>query len=131
MRKSEAELIVGAARHHGVQGADLEAVEQATRQTVAIDDVDVGALGPWQRVMAYAMSVWLAKLDGVVNADELASLRALAARLGVEDSQAVAARSAAMDLLVLPHNRPDRFDLTVLDEALQKRLPTLYGASAG
>lgn len=130
MRKDEARGLLRAAKRHGLAGEDLEVIEKATEQPIKMEDVDVTGLDPWGRLFTYALANWLAKLDGVVNTEELASLRALADQVDLPDPKLQAARSAVMDILVLPEgNRPEKYDFDALEARLQEKLPALYRSS--
>jgi uncharacterized membrane protein YebE (DUF533 family) len=128
LKRSEATALVDAARKHGLEGADLAAVEQSTRSAVALDAFDPGAMSAWDRVVTYALASWLARLDGVQSADESAVLRRLGERLGLDDGLRQRAASAAFDIAVLPDGgRPDRYDFVKLVARLREKLPQLAG----
>jgi len=78
------------------------------------------------RALTYVLAMWLAKVDGVVNAEELATLRELGARLGLPEIKLKAAASAAFDITCLPGgNRPEKFEFSKLEARLHEKLPAL------
>lgn len=130
MRKDEAAGLIKAAESIGLGGDDLEAVEAAAATESRVEDVDLSALSPWQLALTYACANWVAKLDGVVNAEEVKSLRALGEATGLPDNKLQAARSAAFDIAVLPGgNRPEKYDFSALENRLKEKLPALYKTS--
>lgn len=126
LSRSEATALVEAAKKHGLDGADLAAVEASTKSKVAIDAFDPGDMSQWDRVITYALASWLAKLDGVQSTSETDTLKQLGERLGLADSVRQRAAAAAFDVSVLPQGgRPDRYDFAKLVDHLKKRLPTI------
>jgi uncharacterized membrane protein YebE (DUF533 family) len=83
IRQDETKALLRAAAQCGLVGDELAAVEKAAKDGVALDAVDVSGLNEWQKGLTYALSYWLAKVDGVVNAQELAHLKALGQKLGL------------------------------------------------
>lgn len=126
MRKKEAAGLLRAARVCGLEGADLAAVEAAITQAPALDSLDLSEVGPWEAAVTYAIAVWLAKLDGVVNTEELANLRTLRDRFGVPRPKLDAAASAAFDVTCLPGGASvESFDFAALEARLREKLPAL------
>ncbi len=124
MRKDEARGLERAAAAFGLDEAELSEVKHATESAVSIDDVEFGEMNRWQRALTYAFASWLAKLDGVVNSEELATLRKLGAQLDLPQATLQSAASAAFDIACLPEgHRPDKYDLAALEERLTEKLP--------
>ena len=73
--------LLRAARESGIEGQDFEALETAVQAGVKLDDFDPSQLTDWEKAFAYAIAVFVAKLDGVVNPAESESLTALGAVL--------------------------------------------------
>ncbi len=95
----EAAALVRAAQASGLAGADLLAVEHATRTRTSLDALDVAALDPDVREYVYALATMLARADGQVVEEERVVLQALGDRLGLDgearERAAVAARALA------------------------------------
>src|SRR5437588_10327861 len=70
VEKGEADAIVHAARECGIEGAELDAVKQATQQKVELSAIKSMTLEPEERLFVYAMATWLARVDGVVMPEE-------------------------------------------------------------
>jgi hypothetical protein len=88
--------------------------------------VALGELTGWERAVTYAIAYWLAKVDGVVNAEELKNLRTLGKLLELPQPKLDAAASAAFDVACLPGgHRPEKYDFTALAERLREKLPSL------
>lgn len=126
LRAEESRGVLGAARDVGLTAEDLKEVEAALARGVELESLDLSALSGSERALTYALSMWLAKLDGVVNAEELATLRKLGAALGLPEPKLKAAASAAFDITCLPGgHRPEKFEFARLEERLREKLPAL------
>jgi hypothetical protein len=126
LRARETKALLRAAQECGLQAEDLAAVEGAVRDGVSLDDVDLSGLSGWDRAVTYAIAYWLAKVDGVVNTEELEHLRTLRARLELPQPKLDAAASAAFDVVCLPGgHRPDKYDFQALATRLREKLPSL------
>jgi hypothetical protein len=126
LNRKEAEGLVRAAKACGVAGADLTEVERATKERIALRDIDMSGMPRWEQVLTYALASWLASLDGVQSTDERETLVQLGDALGVDKALRVRASAAANDIACLPDGgRPDRFDFVKLAERLRERLPQL------
>jgi uncharacterized tellurite resistance protein B-like protein len=126
LRAKETKALLRAAEAAGLDGDDLAAVQQATQDGVSLDDVSLGDLTGWERAVTYAIAYWLAKVDGVVNAEELKHLRALGAKLELPQPKLDAAASAAFDVACLPGgHRPEKYDFMALADRLREKLPAL------
>ncbi len=130
MKKDEAAGLQRAAKENGLDEEGLAAVAATADEKVELDGLDLGGLNDWQGALTYAFANWLARLDGVVNAEEVKSLRALGERTGLADRKLQAARSAAFDVAMLPGgDRPDKYDFAAVEERLKEKLPATYNAS--
>lgn len=126
IRQDETKALLRAAAQCGLVGDELAAIEKAAKDGVALDAVDVSGLNDWQKGLTYALSYWLAKVDGVVNAQELAHLKALGQKLGLHELKLQAAQSAVFDITCLPGgHRPDKYDFGALAERLRVKLPSI------
>jgi hypothetical protein len=105
-------------------------VEAAATSGADLTSIDLSELSGAERGLTYAMAMWLAKVDGVVNTEELNALRKLGEQLGLPDAKLRAAASAALDIACLPGgNRPDKFEFAALETRLSEKLPALMQRS--
>ncbi len=126
MKKTEIEGLLTAAKACGLEDDDRSEVAVATKDGVDLDTLDLSVLGPWERALTYAIASWLAKLDGITNAQELKALKALGGRLDLPAQKLELAASAAFDIACLPEgHRPEKFDFDALAARLKEKLPTL------
>jgi uncharacterized membrane protein YebE (DUF533 family) len=126
MRKNERAGLGRAAKECGLAGDDLAAVEAALTQETKLDDFVPGDMTEWQRVLTYALAVWLTRLDGVQSSDEHASLGQLAKRLDVKKHICDRAAAAALDIAALPTGgRPETFEFSKLATRLAEKLPQI------
>ncbi len=126
VRKDEVDGLLNAARGVGLAEDELSEVKTALDGGCALDSIEVGALSPAERALTYALAMWLAQVDGLVDATELATLRDLGRRLELPEAKLQAAASAAFDIVCLPGgNRPDKFEFALLEARLREKLPAL------
>ena len=126
MKKTEVDGLLRAAKACGVSEDDRALIAAAAKDGVHLDDLDLGGLGNWERALTYAIGSWLAKLDGITNAQEMKQLKELGSRLGLPQRQLDLASSAAMDIACLPEgHRPEKFDFDALATRLRAKLPTV------
>lgn len=126
LKQNEAKGLLRAAQTCGLAGDDLVTIEQATKNGVKLEDVALGDLTEWQKGLTYALAYWLAKVDGVVNSEELKHLKVLGEMVGLHDLKLKAAQSAVFDVTCLPGgHRPDKYDFEALVERLKVKLPSL------
>ena len=130
MKRDEAQALLRAAAAAGLSGDELTALEQATKNGASLDEVDLSGLSEWHKGLTYALAYWLAKVDGVVNADELRHLRRLGEMVGLPKLKLEAAQSAVFDVLCLPGgHRPDKYDFDALVDRLKTKLPSLASSA--
>lgn len=126
LRADEARGLLGAAKEVGLSDADVAEVQGALDEGLELESLDLACLSGAERALTYAFAMWLAKVDGVVNAEELATLRKLGALLDLPQPKLKSAASAAFDVTCLPGgNRPDKFEFSKLEERLREKLPAL------
>jgi len=119
----EADAIVRAAVEAGLELAEIEEIEAATRERIDLGTVDRSSLSKEDRLFVYAIACWIARLDGEVTADESETLSALAERLGVPERPRAHAESIAREIAALPEgDRPARYDLLKLRTTIGERL---------
>jgi hypothetical protein len=129
-QKNEGAALLRAARECGVEADDLAELEAATKKSIALESVDLAALGDWEKVLTYSLASWIALLDGVVSTEEHKSLRALGTQLALAAPLRERAAAAAFDISVLPDGRPDKYDFTKLVTRLHERMPQLAPKAA-
>ena len=126
LRAKETKALLRAAKECGLDEQDMAAVEAAAREGVSLEGVNLEGLTGWEKAVTYAIAYWLAKVDGVVNTEELSHLKQLGARLGLPQPKLDAAASAAFDVACLPGgHRPEKYDFAALAERLRTKLPSL------
>jgi tellurite resistance protein len=126
MKKAETEGLKRAAKTCGLTDADFAAVEEAAKGGTDLDTLDLSGLTGWQRAVTYAVANWLARIDGVVNTEELKHLKHLGRLLDLPDAKLSAAASAAFDIACLPGgDRPEKYDFDALAERLRVKVPSL------
>jgi uncharacterized membrane protein YebE (DUF533 family) len=126
LRADESRGVLGAAEEVGLSQEELSEVKAALESGLELESLDFSGLSGAERALTYALSIWLAKVDGVVNAEELKTLRKLGAALDLPDQKLKAAASAAFDITCLPGgNRPEKFEFKKLEERLREKLPAL------
>ena len=126
VRAEEAQGLLGAAREAGLSEAELSEVKAALDQGLELAALDLSGLSGAERALTYAFAVWLGKVDGLVNAEELKTLRQLGALLALPKPKLKLAASAAFDISCLPGgNRPEKFEFSKLEARLREKLPAL------
>ena len=121
----EIDAIARAALDEGLELAEIEAIEKAIRDGVAIDEVDIQSLSPRDRLYAYAVASWVSLVDGERTEREDAALFSLAFVLRLTPRGRQEADSIVRDLFDKPDgDKLARFDLKGLRTELQRRLGT-------
>lgn len=121
----EIDAIARAALDEGLELAEIEAIETAIRDGVAIDEVDIQSLSPRDRLYAYAVASWVSLVDGERTEREDAALFSLAFVLRLTPRGRQEADSIVRDLFDKPDgDKLARFDLKGLRTELQRRLGT-------
>ena len=120
----EADAIVRAAVESGLDLAEIEAIEAATKEPIDLGTLDRAALTKPDRVFVYAIACWIARLDGRVTDEEAKALAELGERLGIPERPRALAEALAREIAELPEgDRPPRYDLDRLRDAIGERLP--------
>jgi hypothetical protein len=119
----EVDAIARAALDEGLELAEVESIEKAIRDGVAIDEVDIYKLSARDRLYAYAVASWVSLVDGARTEREDAALFSLAFVLRLTPR----GRQEADELVNELFHRPDgekleRFDLKGLRAELERRL---------
>jgi hypothetical protein len=126
LRADESRGLLGAAKEAGLTDGELGEVQAALDKGLELEALDLGRLSGSEKALTYGFAMWLAKVDGVVNAEELATLRRLGTLLDLPEPKLKSAASAAFDITCLPGgNRPEKFEFSKLEARLREKLPAL------
>jgi hypothetical protein len=129
MTSEESKGLLRAAEACGLSSDDRDAIAQATRSPIGMEQISLDSASDWQRAFTYALGCWLSQMDGSMNAAEKDSLVALGELTDLHDLKLKAAASAAFDVACLPGgHKPDRYDFAALEERLIAKLPSLAPA---
>jgi uncharacterized membrane protein YebE (DUF533 family) len=126
LRADESRGLLGAAKEVGLSEEELAEVKASLESGLELESLDFSGLTGAERALTYAFAMWLAKVDGIVNAEELATLRKLGTLLDLPEPKLKSAASAAFDITCLPGgNRPEKFEFSKLEARLRDKLPAL------
>lgn len=124
VQENEVAALRRAALEYGLSEEQAATLEERARSGVSLADVELPELTKWQAALTYSFAVWIAKVDGIVNREELALLRDLGTKLGLEQLRRDAARSATYDIAALPGgHKPSQYDFAQLEAKLAEKLP--------
>jgi uncharacterized membrane protein YebE (DUF533 family) len=127
----EADAIVRAAVEAGLDLAEIEEIELATRERIDLGTIDRSTLTKEDRLFVYALACWIARLDGDVSDEEAAALGALGERLGVPEKPRAHAEAIALEIARMPEgDRPARYDIVLLRSTIGDRLRQAHEARA-
>ena len=85
LRADESRGLLSAAKEVGLTDGELAEVQAALDQGQELEALDLGSLSGPEKALTYGFAMWLAKVDGVVNAEELATLRRLGTLLDLPE----------------------------------------------
>lgn len=126
LRADESRGLLAAAKEVGLSDEELGEVQSALDKGLELEALDLGSLSGSEKALTYGFAMWLAKVDGIVNAEELATLRRLGTLLDLPEPKLKSAASAAFDITCLPGgNRPEKFEFSKLEARLRDKLPAL------
>jgi hypothetical protein len=126
LRADESRGLLGAAKEVGLSEGELAEVQVALEKGLELEGLELSSLSGSEKALTYGFAMWLAKVDGVVNAEELATLRRLGTLLDLPEPKLKSAASAAFDITCLPGgNRPEKFEFSKLEARLREKLPAL------
>jgi len=83
MDPREADALRHAAKQLSVVGDELASVERALSSRISLDEVETVRMNRLTRLFTYAVSCWMAEIDGQQSATEAAVLQLLGDRLGL------------------------------------------------
>lgn len=122
LSREEADGILRAASECGYELAELERIEQATKQRTDFGAIDAGNLIGIDRAFIYATAIWLARLDGVIEAGEREALHALGDRLKLPDDVRSECSAAALEVAQAFGEGVAKYDFLALHKRLFERL---------
>ena len=126
LRADESRGLLGAAKEVGLSDDELGEVQSALDKGLELEALDLSSLSGSEKALTYGFAMWLAKVDGIVNPEELATLRRLGTLLDLPEPKLKSAASAAFDITCLPGgNRPEKFEFSKLEARLRDKLPAL------
>ena len=130
--EEEADAIVRTAIEEGLELDEIDALEKATREPVALEWIDDAALTKADRLFVYAVASWMMRLDGAPEDRELAALAKLGDLLKLPARPRDHADAIAREIAELPEgDRPARYDLPRLRYTLRERLAEAQRLRAG
>lgn len=119
----EADAIVRTAIEEGLDIDEIDALEKATREPVALEWIDDVALTKADRLFVYAVGSWMVRLDGEPNEQEAAALVKLGDLLKLPARPREHADAIAREVAELSEgDSPARYDLPRLRYTLRERL---------
>jgi uncharacterized membrane protein YebE (DUF533 family) len=128
----EADAIVRAAVEAGLDLAEIEEIEVATRERLDLGAIDRSSLTKEDRLFVYAIACWIARLDGQVTDEESVALGALGERLGVPERPRAHAEGIAREIAQMPEgDRPARYDVVRLRQTISERLQKAQAERVG
>lgn len=126
LQRVEVAGVMRAAKEGGLDSSALAEIEAATKKQVPLAEIDISRLTEWERVLTYALTAWIAEVDGVVSTSESDYLAELGKTLDLAEPVRKRAAVAAHDIACLPGGgRPEKYDFQKLNERLKTLLPTL------
>jgi uncharacterized membrane protein YebE (DUF533 family) len=127
----EADAIVKTALEEGLELEEIAEIEEATKSPLDLGVIDRSNMSKADRLFVYAVASWMTRLDGVVDAAEIAALARLGEALKVPEGPRKHADSIALEIASLGEDdRPARYDLKLLRETLGDRLAAAAAARA-
>lgn len=118
----EADAIVRTALEEGLELEEIAEIEAATKEPLDVGVVDRKNLSKEDRLFVYAVASWIARLDGVVSAREIASLQRLGDALKIPERPRVLADGIAQEVANRSDDRPAKYDLVGLRRIIGERL---------
>lgn len=119
----EGAALLRTAKEAGLDASEIADIERATKSKITIPEIMTITLSRKDRVVCYALATWLARLDGVVTAEERDSLVLLGDRLGLPDGVRSRASAAAFEVASMPAgDRPARYDFAALEARIIAKL---------
>jgi uncharacterized membrane protein YebE (DUF533 family) len=128
--QEEADAIVRTALEEGLELEEIEEIEAATKERVDLGVVDRKNLSKEDRLFVYAVACWLTRLDGVVTEAETSALEKLGEALKIPEKPRSIVDGIAQEIANQGDDRPDRYDLLALRQAIGERLKSAQAKKA-
>jgi uncharacterized membrane protein YebE (DUF533 family) len=121
--REEADAIVRTALEEGLELEEIAEIEEATKKPIDISVIDRSNMSKADRLFVYAVATWLTRIDGKVDAKEIAALAKLGDVLKVPAKPREYADEIAKEVAALGDgDRPAKYDLKRLRDTLGERL---------
>src|SRR5688572_11378834 len=120
--QDEADAIVRAALEEGLELAEITEIEAATKAPIDFGVIDRKNLSKEDRLYVYGVAAWIARLDGVISAEEKLALVKLGDDLKVPERPREIVDAIVEDVAASSGDRPDRYDLAALRRIIGERL---------
>jgi hypothetical protein len=119
----EADAIVRTALEDGLELEEIAEIEQATKEPVAITDIDWRSMTKDDRLFVYAVASWMTRLDRDVPDAEIEALDRLGQALHLPERPREHADGIAREIAALPDgDAPDLYDIPKLRAVITERL---------
>jgi len=123
LEQDEADAIVRAALEEGLELAEIEEIEAATKNPIDLGVIERNGLSKEDRLYVYGVAAWIARLDGVVTDNETNVLAQLAEALKIPDRPRSIVDKIVLDVAAKSESdRPARYDLAALRRIIAERL---------
>jgi uncharacterized membrane protein YebE (DUF533 family) len=122
LEQDEADAIVRAALEEGLELAEIEEIEAATKSPIDLGVIERKNLSKENRLYVYGVAAWIARLDGVVTDNETSVLARLAQSLKIPDRPRQIVDKIVEDVAAQSSDRPARYDLAALRRIIGERL---------
>jgi uncharacterized membrane protein YebE (DUF533 family) len=129
--QEEADAIVRTALEEGLDIAEIAEIEAATKERVDLGVIDRKNLSKEDRLFVYAVACWLTRLDGVVSEAEADALNRLGEALKIPEKPRGIVDGIAQEVANRSDDRPSRYDLIGLRNAIGDRLKSAQAKKEG
>jgi uncharacterized membrane protein YebE (DUF533 family) len=129
--QEEADAIVRMALEEGLDISEIAEIEAATKDPIDLGVIDRKNLSKEDRLFVYAVACWLTRLDGVVSAAETDALNRLGEALKVPEKPRAIVDGIAQEVANRGDDRPSRYDLVGLRQAIGDRLKSAQAKKDG
>jgi uncharacterized membrane protein YebE (DUF533 family) len=128
----EADAIVRMAMEEGLELAEVEEIEKATKSRVDIGEIDRRGMSKEDRLFVYAVAAWMTWLDGNVSDEEVQALKKLGDALKIPDKPREHADAIMREVAHQSEDiRPLRYDLPALRRIISERMAEARTARSG
>ncbi|MCA9624631.1 MAG: TerB family tellurite resistance protein [Myxococcales bacterium] len=121
LEQEEADAIVQLAAEEGLELDEIAEIEKATQKPVEVGKIDTSKMDKADRLFAYAVAAWVARVDGHVSPEEITALNKIAKALRLPDKPRELADRIAIEVGKLNGEdgaKPGFYDLPKLRRAI-------------